>query len=256
MRVVTANLNGLRSATAKGWYRWMARQKADVVCVQETRIHEDAITPALRPRGWHSHFCCAEKKGYSGVGIYSRLEPDRVRVGCGVETIDREGRWLRADYPGLSIISVYVPSGSSGEVRQAVKMKTLNELRAVLSALRRERREIILCGDFNIAHTKNDLENWRGNQKNSGFLPEERAYMDAVFGELGFVDAFRVVNEERGHYTFWSNRGQAWAKNVGWRIDYQVVTPGLAKRVRSAAIYTRKRFADHAPLSIDYEWSW
>jgi exodeoxyribonuclease III len=232
----------------------MARQKADVVCVQETRIHEEALTRQHRPRGWYSYFCCAEKKGYSGVGIYSRVEPLRVSATSGVETIDREGRWLRADFSGLSIISLYVPSGSSGEVRQAVKMRTLAELRAVLERLGRERREIILCGDFNIAHTKDDLENWRGNQKNSGFLPEERAYMDGVFGELGFVDAFRVVNGERGHYTFWSNRGQAWLKNVGWRIDYQVITPGLRGTVAAAAIYKRKRFADHAPLSIDYRW--
>jgi exodeoxyribonuclease-3 len=254
MRVITANLNGIRSATAKGWFRWMLRQKADIVCVQEIRIHEEGLSIAHRPRNWFSHFCCAEKKGYSGVGIYSRRAPDSLSNKCGVETIDREGRWLRADFGDLSIVSLYVPSGSTGEVRQAVKMKALGELREVLTNLRSSKREAIICGDFNIAHNNIDLENWRGNRKNSGFLPEERAYMDLVFGELGFVDAFRVVNQERGHYTFWSNRGRAWEKNVGWRIDYQIVTPGLKDRVLSAGIYKRRRFADHAPLSIDYRW--
>jgi exodeoxyribonuclease-3 len=232
------------------------RQDADVFCVQETKAQLAQIVHSTRaPRGYHAYFTCAKKKGYSGVGIYSRREPDRVISRLDWPLMDEEGRYIRADFGDLSIISLYVPSGSSSPIRQAVKFRVMRKLKKHLATLREEGRRYILCGDWNIAHKAIDLTNWRSNQKNSGFLPEERAFMDQVFGELGFIDAFRVVNDEPGHYTFWSNRGQAWAKNVGWRIDYQVITPDLADTVAAASIYKRRRFGDHAPLIIDYRLS-
>lgn len=253
MRVITMNLNGIRSATTKGYFDWLRRQGADVVCVQETKCHEHQLPRRAKPRGWYSYHCHAEKKGYSGVGIYSRREPDRVVTKLSWNEMDSEGRWICADFGNLSVVSVYIPSGSSGEVRQQRKFEVLDGMRKLLRKLRRDGREYIIAGDWNIAHKNIDLENWRSNQKNSGFLPEERAFMDELFGDLGYVDAFRVVNQEPKQYTFWSNRGASWAKNVGWRIDYQVITPGLREKVVGAAIYKRKRFADHSPLIIDYD---
>jgi exodeoxyribonuclease III len=252
MRVISINLNGIRSATEKGCFRWLARQDADVVCVQELKAHEHQIPRSASPRRYHRHVCCAERPGYSGVAIYSKKKPDRVITKLDWAHMDVEGRFIRADFGRLSISSIYIPSGSTGEVRQKRKYEVLDGLRKLLREMRDDGREHILCGDWNIAHTKLDLKNWRGNQKNSGFLPDERAFMDEVFGDIGLVDAFRVVETRPDQYTFWSNRGQAWAKNVGWRIDYQVITPGLKKKVVAASIYKRKRFADHAPLIIDY----
>lgn len=255
MRIITLNVNGIRSAARKGFYTWLARQRADVVCLQETK----AQLPQLQgnrqyfPRPFRAYFHDAEKKGYSGVAIYSRHEPERVISGLGWPDFDAEGRFLRIDYPDLSVVSLYLPSGSSSEIRQAAKFDFMDRFSPILRGLRRERREFILCGDWNIAHKKIDLKNWRGNQNNSGFLPEERAWMDWLFDEAGFVDAFRVVDQREDQYTWWSNRGQAWAKNVGWRIDYQIITPGLKDTVRKASIYKNKRFSDHAPLVMDYD---
>jgi exodeoxyribonuclease-3 len=201
----------------------------------------------------------AEKKGYSGVAIYSRHKPDRVITGLGegFEDMDAEGRFIQVDFdklPGgkLSVISLYLPSGSSKEERQQVKFSFMERFTDTLKAMRRKRREFVICGDWNIVHKEIDIKNWKSNQKNSGCLPEERAWLDELFGPMGFVDAFRVVNQEAEQYTWWSNRGQAWAKNVGWRIDYQVITPGLKDAVKSAAVYKDERFSDHAPLIIDY----
>ncbi|MDR2877177.1 MAG: exodeoxyribonuclease III [Chromatiales bacterium] len=254
MRIITLNANGIRSAELKGFYDWLRGTGADVVCMQETKCQEHQRSgELLQPAGYYACYHDAEKKGYSGVGIYSRIEPTRVIAGMGFEDVDREGRYLRADFGALSVISLYVPSGSSGEERQEVKYSFLDRLASLLAELRADGRDYILCGDWNIAHTKLDIKNWRGNQKNSGFLPQEREWMDRLFGELGFVDAFRVVNEEADQYTWWSNRGQAWAKNIGWRIDYQVITPGLRARVQTASIYKDQRFSDHAPLIIDYD---
>ena len=254
MRVITLNLNGLRSAARKGFYPWLRRQKADVVCLQELKAQrEQLVGREFWPPSFHCYYHPAERKGYSGVGIYCRREPDAVVEGIGWPDFDAEGRWIEARFGALSVISLYLPSGSSGEHRQAVKMGVLERLLPYLAALRTDGREYLICGDWNIAHRPIDLKNWRGNQKNSGFLPEERAWMDALFGAAGFVDAFRRVNPQPEQYTWWSNRGQAWAKNVGWRIDYQVATPGLADRAVGAAIYTRKRFSDHAPLTMDYD---
>ncbi len=254
LRVITLNLNGVRSAAAKGWFSWLARQRADIVCVQELKAHEADIQAAVRtPRSLVCNFHCAEKKGYSGVGIYSRARPDRVQCGFGIAEFDTEGRYLQADFGNLSVISVYLPSGSSSPERQQVKFRFLDRFFPHLETLRRSGRDVLLCGDWNIAHKEIDLKNWRSNQKNSGFLPEERAWLTRVFDEIGFVDVFRRLDPRPERYTWWSNRGQARAKNVGWRIDYQIATPEFAERARAASIYTRQRFSDHAPLTIDFD---
>ncbi len=255
MRIISCNVNGIRSASNKGFFRWMVDQGADVICLQETKaqIHQLGEEILAIP-GYQCWFFDAEKKGYSGVAVYSRHEPDAVHSGLGWSDMDAEGRYLQLDFPGLSVVSLYLPSGSSGEERQNIKFSFLDRFMPYLRGLRRKRREYILCGDWNIAHKQIDLKNWRGNQKNSGFLPEERAWMDELFGKAGYVDAFREINQEPDQYTWWSNRGQAWAKNVGWRIDYHVVTPGLRDTIQGASIYKDERFSDHAPLTIDYDY--
>jgi exodeoxyribonuclease III len=251
MRVISC---GIRSAAAKGLFRWLRRQKADFVCLQETRSHEDQLAEHdVRLPGYHSFFCDAERKGYAGVALYTRHRPLRVVRGFGVGEFDREGRYLEVQVGKLSVVSLYLPSGSAGPERQASKFRFLDAFEDHLARLRRRRRHYILSGDWNIAHRAIDLRNWRSNQKNSGFLPEERAWMDHLFGPAGYVDAFREVRPEPELYTWWSNRGQARAKNVGWRIDYQVVSAELAGRARAASIYKEKRFSDHAPLIMDYD---
>ena len=253
MRVISANLNGIRSAHKKGFHQWMARQRADVICMQETKAQIDQLDKSVHSPGkWHSYFYDAEKKGYSGVAIFSRREPDAVHYGLGFDEFDREGRYVQVDFGRLSVASVYLPSGSSGEERQQMKFKFLDLFMPWLQQRRADGREYIFCGDWNIAHKQIDLKNWRSNQKNSGFLPEERAWMDELFSTAGYVDAFRHVDSRPEQYTWWSNRGQSWDKNVGWRLDYQVITPALAERVEKASIYKSKRFSDHAPLIIDY----
>ena len=257
MRVITANVNGIRSAERKGFFDWLAAQDADVVCIQETKAQEHQLeADAFRPKGYHCFYLDAEKKGYSGVAIFSRKKPTRILRGLGWNEFDREARYIEAQFAGLSVVSLYLPSGSSSEIRQDAKFRFLDLFLPHLQKLRRKRREYIICGDWNIAHKEIDLKNWKGNRKNSGFLPEERAWLDTLFEDLGYVDAFRKVNPDPDQYTWWSNRGQAWAKNVGWRIDYQVVTPGLADKVLSASVYKDQRFSDHAPLVMDYEGEW
>ena len=255
LRIITLNLNGIRSALAKGFPRWLARQKADVVCLQEVKAQEaDLADLALVPKGFHGHYHCAStKKGYSGVALYSRAKPDSVACGYGSREFDPEGRYLQADFGKLSVVSVYLPSGSSSEERQEAKFRFLDEFTPVLKGLKSTGREFVLCGDWNIAHKEIDLENWRGNRKNSGFLPEERAWLGETFDSVGWVDVFRRVDPRPRQYTWWSNRGQAWKKNVGWRIDYQIATPGIAAKAKRARIYKDKRFSDHAPLTIDYD---
>jgi exodeoxyribonuclease-3 len=255
MRIISANLNGIRSAAKKGFFEWMVAQEADVVCVQETKAQEHQLEAEIHyPAGYHAYFFDAEKKGYSGVALYCKTEPDKITrgLGEGFEDMDAEGRYIQADFDKLSIASLYLPSGSSKEERQQVKYSFMYRYEEVLKAQQRDRRDYILCGDYNIVHKEIDIRNWKANQKNSGCLPEERAWLDKLFGEMGFVDAFRLVNREAGQYTWWSNRGQAWANNVGWRIDYQVITPGLADYVTDAQIYKDQRFSDHAPLIVDY----
>ena len=253
MRIISVNLNGIRSAASKGFYEWLAHQNADVVCLQELKAQAaDMTEQMLNPDGYHGYFHYAEKKGYSGVGIYCREKPQQVIVGLGVNEFDVEGRYLCTDFSDFSVVSLYLPSGSSGEERQLVKFEFMDAFLPHLRELRASGREVVVCGDWNIAHKEIDLKNWRGNKKNSGFLPQERAWLTELFDEVGFVDVFRVVHPELEAYTWWSNRGQAWAKNVGWRIDYQIATPGLAQRAQTASIYKEQRFSDHAPLTIDY----
>jgi exodeoxyribonuclease III len=253
-RIVTLNLNGIRSACSKGFLEWVLAQRADVVCVQEVKAHDADLQDAMRvlddARG-HFHF--AMKKGYSGVGIYSRHAPKAMRTGFGCAEFDEEGRYVEADFGALSVISVYVPSGSSGPDRQAAKFRFIERFDAHLQALRASGREFVLCGDWNIAHQQIDLKNWKSNQKNSGFLPAERAWLTRIFDHHGFVDVFRRLDQRPDQYTWWSNRGQSWAKNVGWRLDYQIATPKLAALATGAQIYTAQRFSDHAPLTIDYD---
>jgi exodeoxyribonuclease III len=253
MRIVTLNVNGLRSAAAKGFPAWMRRQAPDVVCLQEIKAREcDLPRPLLAPRGMHAFFHPAEKPGYSGVAIYAAREPDRVTIGLGIPDIDAQGRFLQADFGALSVVSLYLPSGSSGDAAQARKYAFLERFLPKLAAMRASGREFVLCGDWNIAHREIDLKNWRANRTHSGFLPEEREWLTHVLGHHGFVDVFRVLDPRPERYTWWSNRGAAWEKNVGWRIDYQIATPGIAALAHRADIYVRKRFSDHAPLTIDY----
>jgi exodeoxyribonuclease III len=252
-KIISANLNGIRSAHKKGFFTWMAAQTADFVCVQELKAQlPDMTEEFLTPGGYHGHFHYAEKKGYSGTGIYSRTKPDAVRTGFGSPEFDAEGRYVRCDFGKLTIISVYCPSGSSGPERQEAKFRFMALFLPHLLELRAEGREVVICGDWNIAHHEIDLKNFKGNKKNSGFLPEERAWMTQIFDEVGFVDVHRGIDKRPEQYTWWSNRGQAYAKNVGWRIDYHVATPGIAAQAKEVSIYKDERFSDHAPLIIDY----
>ena len=256
MRVITLNCNGIRSAARKGLFDWLARQNADFVCLQETKAQRADLdgNVVYFPEGWRLFFNSAEKKGYAGVALYARREPDEVLTTLGAREFDAEGRYLELRLGKLSVVSLYFPSGSAGPERQASKDRFLAFFEPKLREWRANGRDYVLCGDWNIAHRNIDLKNWRSNQKNSGFLPHERAWMDRALGETGWVDAYRHLHPatEGESYTWWSNRGQAWLKNVGWRIDYQVVTPSLKDRLRAAAIYKEQRFSDHAPLTMDF----
>jgi exodeoxyribonuclease III len=255
VRIVTLNVNGIRSAARKGLYRWLAAQKTDVICLQEVKAQEaDLEGGSFEIKGFARHLYPAEKKGYAGVALYSRRKPETVIKGFGVREFDAEGRFLEVRFGRLSVISLYLPSGSSGPHRQASKFRFLKTFLGHLKKLKARGDEIILCGDWNIAHREIDLRNWRSNRKNSGFLPEEREWLTKVFDDVGFVDVFRRLNAKPDQYTWWSNRGQAWAKNVGWRIDYQIATPGVAATAHRESIYLKQRFSDHAPLVIDYRW--
>ncbi len=252
-KIISANLNGIRSAHKKGFFNWMAAQTADFICVQELKAQlPDMTEDFLTPGGYHGHFHYAEKKGYSGTGIYSRNKPDKVRTGFGNPEFDAEGRYVRCDFDNLTIISVYCPSGSSSPERQEAKFRFMECFLPHLLELKSEGREVVICGDWNIAHQEIDLKNYKGNKKNSGFLPEERAWLSRIFDELGYVDVHRGIDKRPEQYTWWSNRGQAYAKNVGWRIDYHVATPGIAAQAREVFVYKDERFSDHAPLVIHY----
>jgi exodeoxyribonuclease-3 len=251
---MSLNANGIRAAARKGFFDWMKIRNPDVVCVQETKaqLHQ-LVDECYLPAGYHCYYEDALKKGYSGVAIYSKQEPDEVIRGLGIREFDDEGRYLEVRLGKLNIVSVYLPSGSSSEERQAAKYRFLDAFTPHLEKLRRRKSETILCGDWNIAHKEIDLRNWRANRKNSGFLPEERAWMDQLFGPQDYVDAFRVINQEEAQYTWWSNRGRAWDNNVGWRLDYHVVTPGLRDKIVNTEIYKAERFSDHAPIIMDYD---
>lgn len=254
-KIISANLNGIRSASKKGFFEWMLKESPDFMCVQELKAQEaDMTEDFLRPAGYVGHFHYAEKKGYSGAGVYSKIEPDAVFIGFGSGEFDAEGRYVRCDFGNLSVISVYCPSGSSSPERQEAKFRFMAEFYPHLASLVASGREVVVCGDWNIAHKEIDLKNWKSNQKNSGFLPEERAWMTQLFDEQGWVDVYRVLHPETTGeaYTWWSNRGQAWANNVGWRIDYHVATKGIASKAVSTSIYKDQRYSDHSPLIIQY----
>lgn len=254
MRVISFNANGIRSAAKKGFFSWVAKIKPDVLCLQETKAQEHQLTDAqFAPDGYESYFFDAEKKGYSGVAIYTLKKPDKIHTGLGWDTADKEGRYIQLDFGKLSIASLYLPSGTSGDVRQTVKYDFMDRYLPILEQQRKESQNYILCGDWNIAHKPIDLKNWKANQKESGFLPEERAWLDVLFDKIGFIDGFRVVNQEPEQYTWWSMRSKtAFERNVGWRIDYQVVSPRLKDTILSASIYRDSQFSDHAPLIMDY----
>lgn len=255
MRIITLNLNGIRSATKKGFYPWLYKVQPDVICLQELKAQADNLTEEMvAPEGYVGNFHYAQKKGYSGVGVYSKEKPDEVIVGLGEQDIDDEGRYLECRFGNLSVISLYLPSGSSGEERQNFKYSVLDRFMPHLEALKTSGREVVVCGDWNIAHKEEDLKNFKGNRKNSGFLPEEREWMTDLFDRVGWVDVYREVYPDTTDacYTWWSNRGQAYAKNVGWRIDYQIATPAFAAKATKASVYKDEKFSDHAPLIIDY----
>jgi len=266
LKIISLNLNGIRSATNKGLYAWLKKQDADFICMQEIKAQvSDMTAEMLNPEGYYGYFHYAEKKGYSGVGIYSKKQPDAVIEGLGnsylghvasdMTDIDSEGRYIEARFGNLSVVSLYLPSGSSGEERQAFKFSVMERFMPQLQALKASGRDVVICGDWNIAHKEVDLKNWKGNKKNSGFLPEERAWLTTLFDDMGWVDVYRRLYPDTTDacYTWWSNRGQAWAKNVGWRIDYQVVTPEFAAKAVATSVYKDERFSDHAPLIIEYE---
>ena len=252
MKIITLNVNGIRSAFKKGFFDWLKKQNADVVCLQEIRANEEQLNPKFYPSGLHNFYHSAKRKGYSGVAIFSHAKPDKIQLSPW-QDINDEGRYLEAIFADLHIISLYLPSGSSQQARQDYKMDFLKKrLMPHLKTLNKSSERYIICGDFNIAHKKIDLKNWRSNQKNSGFLPEERAWLDTLFLKVGYIDGFRNVNQSKEEYTWWSNRGNAYENNTGWRIDYQVLSKNLANSIKSVHIYKGKRFSDHAPLVMDY----
>jgi exodeoxyribonuclease-3 len=289
-KLTSLNLNGIRSATSKGLEAWLGSVNPDCLCVQEVKAQAADVSGRFEElAGLKGHFHFAEKKGYSGVGIYTRHEPSDVIVGYGSSEFDAEGRYVevRFDSPGrqtlpkLSIISAYFPSGSSGEERQAAKFRFLAEFYPYLLNLKRT-RDFVLCGDINIAHQEIDLKNFKGNKKNSGFLPEERAWMTELLrleeakeaaedakeaneaadklissGGGGVVDVYRKLKPTTTDeaYTWWSNRGQAYAKNVGWRLDYHLATPAMAALAKTEHIYKDEKFSDHAPITVDYDFT-
>jgi exodeoxyribonuclease-3 len=259
IRVVSLNLNGLRSAHSKGVLQWIEQADADIVCLQETRLQTHQWLDSHKPPLWYTHLYPAERAGYAGTAIYSRLPFVSVIDGLGFDLCDSEGRFTLAEFARPSggtfaVASAYFPSGSSSDEAQARKNHFLDHITPILADWRAQHRSIILCGDVNIAHKEIDIKNWKGNLKNSGFLPHERAWMDRLFdpAQLGYVDAFRIHNPQPDEYSWWSNRGQAWAKNVGWRIDYQMASADWQDHIKQAFIYREARFSDHAPVVVDY----
>jgi len=254
-RIISLNVNGIRAAARKGFFDWLDKQNADVVCIQETKAQLHQLTDEIySPSGYFCFYEDAEKKGYSGTAIYTRYKPKKIVRGYGDKEFDKEGRYLEVQLDDINIVSVYLPSGSSGDVRQEAKYRCLDSFGEHLKKLCRRRSEYVICGDWNIVHKEKDIKNWKQNQRNSGCLPEERAWLDKVFGEYGFTDAFRTLPQDDHQYTWWSNRGRAWENNVGWRIDYHVITSGLKDKVKGSMIYRDEKFSDHAPVTIDYDW--
>lgn len=254
MRIITLNVNGIRSAEKKGALRWLAKQNADVICLQEVRAPDSIFEQeAFQLPGYYCFSKSAQKSGYSGVAIYSKKFPDKVVKHLEFELADDEGRYIHIELGDLVVASLYMPSGTSGESRQELKYHFMEIYESIMHEYLATKKPHIICGDWNIAHKQIDLKNWKSNQKNSGFLPQERAWLDKVFYQIGFIDAFRVVNQQPDQYTWWSHRARAWENNVGWRIDYQIVTPDLQNSIKSVSIYRDEKFSDHAPLTIDYD---
>ncbi len=252
MKVISANLNGIRSAKTKGFFDWVVTENPDIICLQEIKADLSVIPKDLLSfAGYNCEFHSAQKKGYSGVAIMAKQKPDQVIIGLNNEEIDNEGRYLEFRYGKLSVISLYLPSGSSGDDKQQKKFRFLEYYLPILKQQNNERNYII-CGDWNIAHQEIDLKNWKGNLKNSGFLPEERAWMTELLNS-GYIDSWRMLYPEDAGYTWWSNRGQAYAKNAGWRIDYQIISNSLKSKLKSATIYKQQKFSDHAPLIMEYD---
>ncbi|MBS0350948.1 MAG: exodeoxyribonuclease III [Proteobacteria bacterium] len=256
MKIITLNVNGIRSAGRKGFFTWLADQQADIVCVQETKAQEKILSDGLyRPEGYHCYYFDALKPGYSGVGIFCKKKPDKIVTGLGWPIADQEGRYIQVDYPHFNIASLYMPSGTSGEARQKIKYEFMDQILPILKKIIESGKPFIICGDWNIAHKEIDLKNWKRNQNYTGFLPEERAWITQLLEKVGFVDAFRAVNQQPDQYTWWSHFGRAWENNVGWRIDYQMVTPHFKNKILSATIYKDQRFSDHAPLIMKYDFT-
>jgi exodeoxyribonuclease-3 len=254
MKIITANTNGIRAAHKKGFFEWLDKQKADVVCIQETKAQVHQLEdPAFHPN--YAYYHDAVKKGYSGVALYCKNKPDEVITEIGHEVFDTEGRYLEARFGKLSVISLYLPSGSAKDERQIIKYDCMDFFMDKMKKMKESGRDYVICGDWNIAHKNEDIKNWKGNKKNSGFLPEERAWLDTLFDDVGFVDGFREIEQEEHAYTWWSNRGQAYANNTGWRIDYHVLSPSLKGTVSKTDIYKEVKFSDHAPLIIEYDYS-
>ncbi len=256
MKIITLNLNGIRAASRKDFFPWLKEQNADYICLQELKAQETDLSPEMKsPYEYKAYFSFAIKKGYSGVGIYTKNEPLKVTKHLGIPELDDEGRYIELEFKNLIIISIYLPSGSSGEERQAFKYKVLDKIYKVFEEKLNLGKDIIVCGDFNIAHHERDLKNFKGNKKNSGFLPDEREWLTKLFTKGRWTDVYRTLHPEEGEgsYTWWSNRGQAWLKNVGWRIDYQISNYENAIKAKKAYVYKDERFSDHAPLIIEYE---
>ncbi len=253
-RVITFNANGIRATARKGFFRWIESQRPDVLCMQETKAQEHQLPPeAIALTDYHYAFADAEKKGYSGVGIYSRRPPRSIVRGLDMPDMDAEGRFIKMDFGDVTIASLYVPSGTSGPERQAVKYAFLDRFIGRLITLKNSGTPTIVCGDYNIAHRDIDVFDPKSCAQTTGFLPDERSWFDDVVERIGWVDAFRVVNAEPKQFSWWSNWPKAFERNLGWRIDYQLITPDLAQRVRAASIFRAERFSDHAPVIIDYE---
>lgn len=253
MKIITLNTNGIRAAQKKGVFDWFKTENADVICIQETKAQLEQLDPKLFiPQGYHFFQADAIKKGYSGVSIYSKKQPVSVSYGVNWQDFDSEGRWLEVDLGNIVVISLYLPSGSAKEERQDFKYVCMEKLESKFKQLLALDKPFVICGDWNIAHKKIDIKNWRGNQKNSGFLPEERAWLSKLFDEFKMIDAFREVEPAEHMYSWWSNRGQAWDNNTGWRLDYHITSPDLKDKIKTATIYKEQRFSDHSPVIIDY----
>jgi exodeoxyribonuclease-3 len=254
MRIITCNTNGIRAAAKKGFFTWLATQNADVVCIQETKAQEHQLSDEIfKPEGYHCYYYDAVKKGYSGTAVYAKQAPKKITRGLGFEVCDTEGRWLQVDFDKVSVVSLYMPSGSSSEEKQQRKFEFMDNCLPLFKKYAKAKREMIICADWNICHQAIDLKNDKANQKNSGYLPEERQWMDDLLNKYGFTDSYRELYPEKEQYTWWSNRGQAYANDVGWRLDYMLVTKGLKGKALAAEVYKDEKFSDHAPLIIDYQ---